>query len=195
MADPHTVWTIGHSTRSLQELVALLRHNRIEAVADVRRFPGSRRLPQFGEAALRAGLAEQGIDYHWIPELGGRRRPLPDTVNTAWRNSSFRGYADHLHSDEFAAGLVRMLGLASHKCTTLMCAELLWWRCHRSLIADVLKLRGIEVLHIQDESHVLVHPYTSPARLVGGRLSYAEGQGEPLGEKPPGSGSQISLEL
>lgn len=193
MVQPATVWTIGHSTRSLEQLVELLRHHQIEAIADVRRFPGSRRLPQFGEAALREGLEANGLHYQWIEELGGRRRPLKDSSNLAWRNSSFRGYADHLRSDEFDRGLQRLLEMAAQRRTAMMCAEVLWWRCHRSLVSDVLKMRGIEVLHIQDEKPPAAHPFTAPARLVDGQLSYAEGKGESL-RKDVGSG-QINLDL
>ena len=172
-----TVWTIGHSTRRLDAFLELLAHYRLEAVADVRRFPGSRRQPQYAEAALRATLAEHGIAYRWLPALGGRRRPLPDSPNIAWRNASFRGYADHIGSAEFAQGLDELLELSGRLRTTLMCAEAVWWRCHRALIADVLRVRGIEVVHILDAKHAVVHPYTSPARIVQGRLSYVPAEG------------------
>ena len=142
-------------------------------MADVRRFPGSRRQPHFAQDALRDSLAAVGIEYRWIPELGGRRRPRPDSPNTAWRNASFRGYADHLSSAEFAAGLESLLELSQGMRTTLMCAEAVWWRCHRALIADVLRVRGIDVFHIADEKRSVLHPYTSPARVRRGRLSYA----------------------
>lgn len=169
---PATVWTIGHSTRTLDEMVALLRRNGVQAIADVRRFPGSRRLPQFGQTALQEGLANRQIDYRWVPELGGRRRPVPNTPNSAWRNVSFRGYADHLESEEFKRGLETLLTLACAVPTAMMCAELLWWRCHRSLVADVLKLHGVKVVHILDEKQLTIHPYTSPARIIDGRLRY-----------------------
>ena len=169
----NTIWTIGHSTRSLDEFLELLADHRLEAVADVRRFPGSRRYPHFDQAALAARLAEQGIAYRWIPALGGRRRARPDSPNTGWRNASFRGYADHIGSAEFSRGLDELLQLADRLRTALMCAEAVWWRCHRSLIADVLRSRGIEVVHILDAKHSVVHPYTAPARIVDGRLSYA----------------------
>ncbi|HQZ79131.1 MAG TPA: DUF488 domain-containing protein [Steroidobacteraceae bacterium] len=169
----NTIWTIGHSTRSLDEFLELLADHRLEAVADVRRFPGSRRYPHFAQAALSATLAERGIAYHWIPALGGRRRARPDSPNTGWRNASFRGYADHIGSAEFSRGLDELLQLADRLRTALMCAEAVWWRCHRSLIADVLRSRGIEVVHILDAKHSVVHPYTAPARIVHGQLSYA----------------------
>ena len=173
-----TVWTIGHSTRPPDEFLELLANYRLEAVADVRRFPGSRRHPQYGEAALRATLAEHGIAYRWLPALGGRRRPLPNSRNIAWRNASFRGYADHIGSAEFSQGVDELLELSGSLRTTLMCAEAVWWRCHRALIADMLCVRGIEVVHILDAKHAVVHPNTSPARIVQGRLSYASTEGE-----------------
>lgn len=183
MTSPESVWTIGHSTRSIDEFIAVLKHHHIEAIADVRRFPGSRRLPQFGSEALQASLANEGMGYVLIAELGGRRRPAPDTVNTAWRNPSFRGYADHVASDEFSVGLECLCALASRRKTAMMCAEVLWWRCHRSLIADVLMVGGIQVMHIQDENKITAHPYTRPARLYKGGLTYDSSKGEPLNEK------------
>ncbi|KZC16263.1 hypothetical protein RHOFW510R12_18230 [Rhodanobacter sp. FW510-R12] len=176
-ADPATVWTIGHSTRTLEEFLGLLGEYRIEAIADVRRFPGSRRHPHFASDALAATLPAHGIAYRWMPRLGGRRKVQPGSPNTAWRNAAFRGYADYTATTEFAEGLVELLKLAAQKRTAMMCAEAVWWRCHRSIIADVLKLRGIEVTHIIDATHSTVHPYTSPAHIVDGRLSYAPAQG------------------
>jgi uncharacterized protein (DUF488 family) len=167
-----TIWTIGHSTRPLDAFLLLLSQYRLEAVADVRRFPGSRRQPQYESATLRTALAEHEIAYQWLPALGGRRRPRSDSPNTAWRHAGFRGYADHIGSAEFADGLAALLELSARQRTTLLCAEALWWRCHRALIADVLCVRGIEVVHILDAKHAVVHPYTSAARIVHGQLSY-----------------------
>ena len=144
----------------------------------MRRFPGSRRQPQYTEGALSAALAKHGFAYRWLPALGGRRRPLPDSPNIAWRNASFRGFADHMGSAEFSRGMDELLEFSSCRRTTLMCAEAVWWRCHRALIADVLRVRGIEVVHILDANHAIVHPYTSPARIVQGRLSYVPVEGE-----------------
>jgi uncharacterized protein (DUF488 family) len=168
-----TIWTIGHSTRSLETFLDLLNGYQIEAIADVRSFPGSRRYPHFGREVLAVTLPAYGIAYHWLPKLGGRRRVQADSPNTGWRNASFRAYADHLSSPEFAEGLAELLTLAVRKRTTLMCSEVLWWRCHRSLIADVLRLRGIQVIHIIDATHNTMHPYTSPARIVNGQLTYS----------------------
>ncbi len=168
-----TIWTIGHSTRPLDAFLDLLAHYRLEAIADVRRFPGSRRQPQYAQGALSAALAERSIAYRWLPALGGRRRPLPDSPNITWRNASFRGYADHMGTTEFSQGVDELLELSGRLRTTLMCAEAMWWRCHRSMIADALRVRGIEVVHVLDARHTVVHTYTSPARIVQGRLSYA----------------------
>lgn len=167
-----TVWTVGHSTRSWEEFVRLLWAYELQAVADVRKLPGSRRLPQFDQEALTNNLPDDGIGYRWFPALGGRRKANKDSPNTGWRNLSFRGYADHLESEEFATGLEELLELAKRERTTLMCAEAVWWRCHRRLIADVLELRGVEVIHIMDETHAKRHSIAPPAHVVHGRLSY-----------------------
>lgn len=184
------IWTIGHSTRTLEAFLDLLGHYAIDAVADVRRFPGSRRYPHFQRDELAASLAAHGIAYAWLPQLGGRRPVLRDSRNTAWRNASFQGYADYMASAEFAAGLDRLLDFARGHRTAIMCAEAVWWRCHRSMLADALSVRGIEVMHIVDARHASPHPYTAPARIVDGRLTYEAGLGEPLkAGKPPASGA------
>ncbi len=168
-----TIWTIGHSTHAIEKFLGLLSGARIQTIADVRSFPGSRKYPQYGREALATTLAGHGIGYEWLPALGGRRRVLPDSPNTAWRNASFRGYADYMSTPEFAQGLGQLIQLASQARTAMMCAEAVWWRCHRSMIADALSVRGIEVVHILDAKHHVVHPMTSPARVVRGVLSYA----------------------
>jgi uncharacterized protein (DUF488 family) len=173
LATPTTIWTIGHSTRPIGEFLGLLSAARIDTIADVRSFPGSRKYPQYGKEALATTLAAHGIGYDWLPALGGRRRVAPDSPNTAWRNASFRGYADYMSSPEFAQGLGQLIQLASQARTAIMCAEAVWWRCHRSMIADALSVRGIEVVHILDTKHSVVHPMTAPARVVGGALTYA----------------------
>lgn len=173
---PEKIWTIGHSTRGLREFVDLLYANGIEALADVRRFPGSRKYPHFGGDALRASLPAAGITYEHFPELGGRRRPRGDSRNAVWRNESFRGYADYMETAEFQAGTARLLESACARHTAVMCAEAVWWRCHRALLADSLKVRGVTVLHIIGAGKTEVHPYTAAARLVKGSLSYSEGE-------------------
>jgi uncharacterized protein (DUF488 family) len=171
-AAPTTIWTIGHSTRRIEEFLSLLAESRIEVIADVRSFPASRKYPQYGKEALATTLAAHSIGYDWYPALGGRRQVLPGSPNTAWRNASFRGYADYMSSPEFAQGLGQLIQRASQARTAIMCAEAVWWRCHRSMIADALSVRDIEVVHILDAKHHVVHPMTSPARVVGGTLTY-----------------------
>lgn len=167
------VWTVGHSTRSAEEFMEILAAHKIEALVDVRSFPGSRRYPQFNKQQFASALTENGIDYFHLPELGGRRRPRKDSKNTSWKNQSFRAYADHMETEEFQQGIERLLKIAGKKRAAIMCAEALWWRCHRSLISDFLKARGVEVIHILDATHEEPHPYTSAARIVAGELSYA----------------------
>jgi len=170
---PTTIWTIGHSTRPLEEFLGLLSASNIEVVADVRSFPASRKFPHYGKEALAATLARRAIAYHWLPALGGRRPTVAGSPNAAWRNASFRAYADYMLSAEFGHGLSQLIRLASQARTGVMCAEAVWWRCHRSMIADALCVRGIEVVHILDAKHSVVHPMTSPARIVRGELTYA----------------------
>ena len=169
----NAVWTIGHSTRSAAEFNQILVAHQIAALVDVRSFPGSRRYPHFNKPELSRRLEAVGILYAHNPRLGGRRRPSPDSRNTAWQNSSFRAYADHMESEEFKQGIEDLLEVARTKPTAIMCAEALWWRCHRSLIADFLKAQGLAVIHIIDEKKTQAHPYTSAARIIDGRLSYA----------------------
>ena len=171
-ASERAIWTVGHSTRSAEEFNQILKAHQIETLVDVRSFPGSRRYPQFNKGQLEQSLATVNIQYHHSPSLGGRRKPNPQSKNIAWKNESFRAYADHLESPEFKQGITELLKLAGAERTAVMCAEALWWRCHRSLIADYLKAKGWEVVHIGDEVHTELHPYTSAARLVKGRLSY-----------------------
>ena len=167
-----TVWTVGHSTRPIDEFLALLAAYQIELIADVRRFPGSRRLPQFGAAALEEALTAHGIAYHWLPELGGRRRADPASANLGWRHPAFRGYADHVATESFAAGLFELLMVARGLRTAVMCAEILWWRCHRRLIADVLTSLHVPVVHIRDLTTAETHHLAAPGRLVDGGLTY-----------------------
>jgi len=167
------VWTIGHSTRKIDIFISLLEENGIKLIADVRQFPGSKRYPQFNKGALADSLGKAEIRYQHFPELGGRRKPRPDSRNIAWRNASFRGYADYMETEEFRKGVERLLDLANKVGpTAIMCAEALWWRCHRALISDFLKVRGIEVIHIVDHNKTELHPFTSAARVVNGKLSY-----------------------
>lgn len=168
------IWTIGHSTREIDQFISALEANWIKLIADVRLLPSSKRYPQFNRESLAESLSERGIGYEHFPELGGRRKPKPDSRNTAWRNEAFRGYADHMETEGFREGVNRLVDLANKVGpTALLCAEAVWWRCHRALISDFLKGRGIEVTHILDEKKTEPHPFTSAARIVNGELSYA----------------------
>lgn len=167
------VWTVGHSGRTLAEFLDVLGSCGIEAVADVRRFPGSRAHPQFQRDALQAGLRAGGIDYLPLPALGGRRRPASDAEGSAWRNEAFRGYADHLGTEEFAGGLFDLLMVARGIRTAVMCAEAVWWRCHRRMIADVLVSLGADVVHIMGVKATQAHRLAAPARMARGILTYA----------------------
>ncbi len=168
-----TIWTIGHSNRTREEFLELLSLNRIERLVDVRKIPRSRRNPQFAIDQLPATLAALGIEYVHVPELGGLRRPRPDSVNSAWRNDSFRGYADYMQTAEFSAAIETLTQLASGaRRTVMMCAESLPWQCHRSLIADSLMAQGAEVLHIIDKRTPAAHVMTSFSQLTGGSVTY-----------------------
>lgn len=174
MTFPSRLWTIGHSTHSIEAFLSMLESHGIKALADVRRHPGSRRHPQFNAEVLREALAARAIEYVSFHELGGRRPPRPDSRNTAWRNASFRGYADFMETPEFRAFMQRLNELAERTPTAVMCAESLWWKCHRALISDWEKAHDVEVLHILSENKVETHPYTSAARIIGGELSYRD---------------------
>ena len=167
-----SVWTIGHSTLAIEDFIRLLGRCEIQVLADVRSFPSSRRYPQFNQDNLQTSLAANRIEYVHLPELGGRRRARPDSINMSWRNESFRGYADYMETHGFELGMSKLLDLAAQRRTAIMCAESLWWRCHRSLISDYLKVKGIEVVHIIAGGKSEPHPYTSAARIVDGELSY-----------------------
>lgn len=181
MTSAERIWTIGHSTHDLESFVALLAMHDIAAIADVRRFPGSRRHPHFASDALRESLAERGRGYHWFPSLGGRRSGTGDTgTDSAWTHPAFRAYAEHIHTPEFAEGVHALLDLAALRRTAILCSEAVWWRCHRRLISDVLVVRGLEVLHIFPDGRAEPHRIRPPARLLNGALTYApEGQDRP----------------
>lgn len=177
------VWTIGHSTHTLAAFVDLLNAYRIETVADVRRFPGSRRQPQFGGEALGKSLEADGVAYHWFSALGGRRRvDLLDPEGSAWRHVSFRAYAQHVRSEEFAEGLASLLHVAKASRTAIMCSELLWWRCHRRLIADVMVLCGWQVTHILGRTESSTHSLALPAHVDAQGLSYIAEEAQATGE-------------
>ena len=166
------LFTIGHSTRSLDELVDLLREHDVTLLADVRTAPGSRRMPHFTRAALAADLPARGVEYVHLPELGGLRRPRRDSPNAGWRNESFRGYADHMADPDFVAGVDRLLEWSRDRNVAVMCAEAVPWRCHRSLIADALLVRGAGVTHILGHGRTQPAALTPFARVEDGRITY-----------------------
>jgi uncharacterized protein (DUF488 family) len=172
------ILTAGHSTHSREAFEELLRSNEVAALADVRAHPGSRRLPHFNREALERSLEGAGIAYLHVPELGGRRRPAPGSGNAGWEVAAFRGYADHMAGDEFARGLERLEDLARERRTAVMCAEALWWRCHRRLVADALTARGWHVVHIAADGSTTPHALTEFAVVEGGRVSYPPAQSE-----------------
>jgi uncharacterized protein (DUF488 family) len=166
------ILTIGHSTRSIDEFVALLQSFEIGCVADIRSLPGSNRFPHFNKEALEISLPQNNIRYVHLKDLGGRRKVKPDSVNTGWRLDAFRGYADYMKTDHFKDAVKELERIASTGRTAFMCAEALWWRCHRSLVSDYLKLNGWTVIHIMGTGKFEEHPFTSPAVIVNGELRY-----------------------
>ncbi len=167
-----TIFTVGHSTRPLEEFVGLVAGHGVKQVADVRTVPKSRRHPQFSREALELSLPAHGLSYRHLAALGGLRRPRRDSTNTAWQNESFRGYADYMETQAFSAGLEMLLAFAEGRPTAIMCAEAVWWRCHRRLIADALVARGIDVRHIVSAAQAEAHRLTEFATVVEGRVSY-----------------------
>jgi uncharacterized protein (DUF488 family) len=166
------IYTIGHSTRSLDEFVGLLRTHEVVKLADIRSMPRSRRHPHFGIDALSVSLPEAGIAYRHFPGLGGHRKARSDSPNTAWRHEGFRGYADYMLTPEFERALDDLVVFAGDAATAIMCAEAVWWRCHRQLTADALMARGVEVRHIVSDRPAAPHALTEFARVDGGRVTY-----------------------
>jgi hypothetical protein len=166
------VLAVGHSTRPLEELIAALRAHGVETLADIRTIPKSRHNPQFAATSLTRALARAGIRYAHLPRLGGLRRPRADSPNAAWRNASFRGYADHMQTDEFAEGLEELKALARDGPVAIMCAEAVPWRCHRSLVADALWARGVVVGHLGGSGAPRRHRLTPFARISARRVTY-----------------------
>jgi len=167
------MFTVGHSTRTLADLLALLRAHGVAQLADVRTVPKSRRHPHFGGDALARSLPAQGIAYRHFPGLGGLRKPRRDSTNVGWRNDSFRGYADYMQTDEFERSLEDLIAWSRTAPTAIMCAEAVWWRCHRQLIADALVARGLDVRHIASATSAPAHEITDFARVdAAGRVTY-----------------------
>jgi uncharacterized protein (DUF488 family) len=169
-------FTIGHSTHALAAFAALLGRHGVRQVADVRRFPGSRRNPQFAREALADGLAGHGIGYAHLEALGGRRSVTRGSPNDGWENAAFRGYADHMATAAFAAGLAELEALAAAEPTAVMCAEALWWQCHRRLVSDALVVRGWTVDHIGSDGELAAHALTPFAAVDGEALTYPAAQ-------------------
>ena len=167
-----TLWTIGHSTRPWPDFLALLQEAGIACLVDVRRFAGSRRNPQYSPVAMGEALPEAGIEYLPMPEFGGRRTPQPDSPNGAWRVAAFRGYADNMASAEFELARERLMRRAEAERCAVMCAEAVWWRCHRRLIADDFTARGWRVLHLMTSGRAEPHPLNPAARMIDGVLRY-----------------------
>lgn len=170
----HTIYTIGHSTRGIDEFVAMLRSFGIENLVDIRSLPGSRKYPQFNKENLEAVLPANGINYIYIKELGGRRNVRPDSKNTRWKNPSFRGYADYMETEAFVEAISRLEEIALQGPTAYMCAEAVWWRCHRSMVSDRLKAKGWRVMHITGVGKAAEHPYTSAAEVCGTDVFYGD---------------------
>jgi uncharacterized protein (DUF488 family) len=168
------IFTIGHSTRTSDELVDLLKEFKIQHLVDVRTIPRSRRNPQFNQEVLAGELPKHEIGYTHLPALGGLRKPKPDSINTSWRNDSFRGYADYMQTPEFEAGLEKLMQIAAKDTVVIMCAEAVPWRCHRSLIGDALLVRGIEVIDIIGAGKTQPHRLTPFAQVTGTSLTYRE---------------------
>ncbi|MCE9629359.1 MAG: DUF488 domain-containing protein [Planctomycetia bacterium] len=182
-AIPSSMLTIGHSDRTIDEFLGILAQHRVEFLADVRKMPRSRKYPQFNNDALASSLAAAGIGYEHFPGLGGLRPRLPDSPNAGWRNASFRAYADYMLTAEFEASLDALLALARQALTVIMCAEAVPWRCHRSLIADALLVRGVAVNDIYGAARARPHELTSFAHVVGTRITYP-----PMAEDSAASG-------
>lgn len=172
-APAKSIFTIGHSTRSIDEFLAMLQSFDIGIVADIRRLPGSRKFPQFDQDNLTESLEENGIQYVYLAGLGGRRKVSKDSKNLRWNNPSFRGYADYMETEAFELAVKEMEKLALKAPAAMMCSEAVWWRCHRSMVADYMKAEGWMVLHIMATGKTQEHKYTSPARIVDGKVSYA----------------------
>lgn len=170
----NTVYTIGHSTLTITAFLLALDFYEIKILVDIRRFPGSRKYPQFNQENLKIAVEEAGIKYIHLLDLGGRRKVKKDSKNNSWKNDSFKGYADYMETEEFEYAANELEKLAISQTTAYMCAEGLWWRCHRAMVSDYLKAKGWEVLHIMPNGKTQEHPYTAPARIINNMVSYAD---------------------
>jgi len=172
--EAHTIYTIGHSTHSLDDFIEMLQSFGIRTLADIRRFPGSRKYPVFNKGYLAPELEKYGIGYIHLEGLGGRRKVRNNSKNSRWRNESFRGYADYMETEEFEEAIAKLEAAAREQSTAYMCSEAVWWRCHRSMVSDYLKAKGWTVWHILAAGKAEEHPYTSPARVAGDHVFYSD---------------------
>jgi uncharacterized protein (DUF488 family) len=170
----HTIYTIGHSTQTIEQFIALLKAHNIEELVDVRTIPKSRHNPQFGSEELAASLQQVGIVYKHLAKLGGLRHASKDSINLGWQNTSFRGFADYMATPEFRTGLDELQAVAEKEAVAIMCAEAVPWRCHRSLISDALTIQGWQVLHIQSRKTASPHKLTTFIKVQDGKLTYPE---------------------
>lgn len=166
------IYTVGHSTRDIEEFLEMLKNNEIKCLVDVRRFPSSKKFPAYNQCSLRDTLSENNIEYIHIEALAGRRKALKDSPNSEWHHPSFRGYADYMETAEFQEAIKELELIASERCTAIMCSEAVFWRCHRSMISDFLKSENYQVYHIMTTKKLTEHPYTAPAHIVNGKLTY-----------------------
>lgn len=169
-----TIYTIGHSTHSMDEFLAMLQSFGIKTLVDIRSMPGSRKFPQFNKENLKISMEEAGIQYIHQSDLGGRRKIKKDSKNTRWNHPSFRSYADYMETEEFKNAIIKLEQTAIEQPTAYMCSEAVWWRCHRSMVSDYLKAKDWTVLHIMAIGKVQEHRYTAPARIVDGKVIYTE---------------------
>ena len=168
----NTIWTIGHSTHPLADFIKILQSFKIEVIVDIRSFPGSNKFPQYNKEAFKLSLAGMSINYIHLPILGGRRKVIADSKNTAWKNASFRGYAYYMHTESFKEGIIELEHIVFEKLTAYMCSEAVWWRCHRSMVSDYLKVGNWRVMHIMAIDKAQEHPFTQPAKIINGKLNY-----------------------
>jgi len=169
------LWTIGHSTRDMKDFIALLKKHKIAILADVRSLPGSNKYPQYNQENMVKDLENSGIAYRYMKDLGGLRKKNKHSHNTVWRNASFRNYADYMETPEFEKAIKELVKIAVENRTCICCAEAVWWRCHRSMIADYMKSKGWTVHHILSSKKTEEHPYTGPAQIIDSELVYGSG--------------------
>lgn len=169
-----TIYTIGHSTHSLEEFLNMLHSFDIKMLVDIRSLPGSRKFPQFNKESLEITMEEARIHYLHMMDLGGRRKVKKDSKNNRWRNDSFKGYADYMETASFEKAIIKLEQIAIKQTTAYMCSEAVWWKCHRSMVSDYLKTKNWTVLHIMAVGKIQEHHYTEPARIVDGNLVYSD---------------------